>query len=732
VLQTQDRTISARRRLIDIAAFSADLLVAALAIAGMMSLILGGYRLRLFGIRISVMSAWRPWIFGAVLLGIRAWVHPHVAWLIFLGRRVTRAYTGCRSFVSDRSRLLKLGVVVCDVLVLGLLVAGAWCAHVGAYRFAILGIRVSVASAWRPWLLGAVVLAVRVAAYPHLPSLTGLRERLRRPLLPDDAALFEPPSLRTPTRRAIEWALVVLGFTALTVAFTWPQVRRMDSVPDLGDPLFSVWRLAWVNHQIFRSPLTVFDANIFYPERLTLTYSDPILVPALATAPLFWLGLHQVLIYNLLFLSTFVFSGAAMYLLVRSLTGRRDAAVVAGVIFLLFPFRFEHYSHLELQMSMWMPLALWALHRTIARARWRDGLLTGLAFAMQMLSSLYFGLYLAVVLLVFGFALWAARGFPWRPLVRLGAGGLVAALLVAPVIVAFLGSRPVMGNREEGTVEFYSAEGSDYLTAHFRSRTYERWSHGGHPERQLFPRITPVALALVGMWPPMSAAQIGYALALATTFDGSLGLHGMTFPWLRDHVLGFDGLRVPARFGMLVGLILSILSGYGAARIFKRWPRARGIAVTTIVSAILVEAIPFIPLQRVWREAPAVYGTLLDGPPKVLAEFPIPSITRRVYSDTWFLYFSTFHWQTLVNGNSGFFPPSYLELLDRESDFPLGDTVAYLRERGVQYVTVHGAFMDSERFQVTTETLSATPGVRLLATALWGGAESRLYELGNP
>jgi hypothetical protein len=726
--------MSARQRVVVVAAFSADLLVAALVIAGLFSLIVGGYRLKPFGIRISVMSAWRPWLFGAVLLVLRVWVHPHAAWLTFLGRLVTRAYTGCRCFVSDRSRVLKLGVIVADVLFLGLLVAGAWCARLGGYRFTLLGIRVSVSSAWRPWLVGAVLLALRVIAYPHrprLPRLTGLRERLRRPLLLDEAALFEPSS-RPRAHRALEWALVFLGFTALTVAFTWPQVRQMDSVPDLGDPLFSVWRIAWVNHQIFRSPLALFDGNIFYPERLTLTYSDPIIVPALATAPLFWLGLHQVLIYNLLFLSSFVFSGVAMYLLVRSLTGRRDAAVVAGIAFLLYPFRFEHYSHLELQMSMWMPLALWGLHRTIARARWRDGLLTGLAFAMQMLSSLYFGLYLAVVLVVFGLALWAARGFPWRPLVRLGAGGLVAALLVAPVVAAFIASRPVMGVREEGTVEFYSAEGPDYLKPHFRSWTYEHWSHGGHPERQLFPRITPVALALVGIWPPMSVARIGYAIALATSVDGSLGLHGLTFPWLRAHVLGFEGLRVPARFGMLVGLILAILSGYGAARMFRRWPRARGVAVTAVVSALLVEAIPAIPLQRVWREPPAVYGPLLDGPPKVLAEFPVPSITRRMWTDTRFLYFSTFHWQTLVNGNSGFFPPSYLDLLDRESDFPLGDTVPYLRQRGVQYITVHGAFMDPERYQVTAEALRATPGVRLVATALWEGAESRLYEIGSP
>jgi hypothetical protein len=43
---------------------------------------------------------------------------------------------------------------------------------------------------------------------------------------------------------------VLLGFSLLVAAFTWPQVRRMDSVPDMGDPLFSIWRLSWINHQL--------------------------------------------------------------------------------------------------------------------------------------------------------------------------------------------------------------------------------------------------------------------------------------------------------------------------------------------------------------------------------------------------------------------------------------------------------------------------------------------------
>ena len=160
---------------------------------------------------------------------------------------------------------------------------------------------------------------------------------------------------------------VALLFVGLTAYMTYPQVSFLGTgvSPDVGDPLLSTWRLSWIAHQIVRDPMHLFDANIFYPSRHTLAFSDAMLAPALTVAPLVWLGVPQLFTYNLLFLSGFVFSGIGMFILVRSLTGNIGAALVAGFVFAFLPFRFIHYAHLELQMAQWMPLCLWALHRTI-------------------------------------------------------------------------------------------------------------------------------------------------------------------------------------------------------------------------------------------------------------------------------------------------------------------------------------------------------------------------------
>jgi hypothetical protein len=212
--------------------------------------------------------------------------------------------------------------------------------------------------------------------------------------------------------------------------------------------------------------------------------------------------------------------------------------------------------------------------------------------------------------------------------------------------------------------------------------------------------------------------------------DGSFGFNGPTFTTLRALLPPFKGLRVPARFSLLAGMTLTILAGYGATRLLERWPRKRVMLAGAMLALVIVEALPTLPLQRVWDEPPAIYASIAGAePPAVLAEFPMPSDIYRSDFDARYLYFSTFHWQNLVNGNSGFFPPSYFELLENERDFPNEESLSYLRSRGVQYLTMHGRFTNPDRYGESVAWLDARPDLELVAAAPWEGAESRLYRL---
>ena len=180
-------------------------------------------------------------------------------------------------------------------------------------------------------------------------------------------------------------------------------------------------------------------------------------------------------------------------------------------------------------------------------------------------------------------------------------------------------------------MQFYSADGSDYLKPHFRSLVYGRWAEGGNPERQLFPRIMPVVLATAALWPPLSVARIAYTLALVTALDGSFGLKGSYYPLLYTYVGPYRGLRVPARFSILVGLTLAVLAGYGAARMFERWPRRRILLTAVTLGLLMVEAMPRMPLERVWPAPPPIYASIASEPSAVLAEFPMPTAPLGIF-----------------------------------------------------------------------------------------------------
>ncbi len=65
-----------------------------------------------------------------------------------------------------------------------------------------------------------------------------------------------------------------------------------------------------------------------------------------------------------------------------------------------------------------------------------------------------------------------------------------------------------------------------------------------------------------------------------------------------DLVPGFDGLRVPARFAMLVAFSLAVLLALAVAALMRTWPSQRRVTATTVGVLVLIEsfAVP-IPHQ---------------------------------------------------------------------------------------------------------------------------------------
>jgi len=636
---------------------------------------------------------------------------------------------------SSRSQRFPWWVTGLDALACVLLVLAAWAfiTDTGPV-FRIGGFKFQATSELRLTLWAAFVILVRHVAFrrPRLDT------RLAAILRGAGRSRTRGADVLLPKDRQPQSALEIVGVTTLTIVLTliltYPQARRLDSVTDLGDPLFSIWRLAWIAHQLPRDPLHLFDANIFWPMRFTLAYSDSTLLLGFAAAPFIWLGIAPTTIHSLFLLASFVLAGVCMYLFARAITGQPAAAIVAGVAFAFYPYRFEQYAHFEQMFSFWMPLALWALHRTLTRGRVVDGLLTGAAVAAQYLSGMYLGAFF-VVWLVPVYAVLAVGSGRLRASVKpLVAGAGLAVVLLAPVAVPHFLARQAVGERPPSEVEFYSARPGHYLVSRTDRYAYaDLFGRGPHEaERDLFPGLLVVVLAAVALAPPVSVTRLAYAAGMVFAFDASLGTHGTLFPFLYRTFVPFRAFRVPARFSLLVGLSLVLLAGYGVARLNARIARAslRYGLTAFLVAGFVFEAWSARVLEPVWPHPPAIYQWFEGRPKGVVAELPPAANEERLYDpEASYMYFSTFHWQPLLNGYSGAFPKSYFSFRDAMTTFPDDKSVGALRKLGADCVVLHEDLYGRARYRKVVDQADQRADLQEVVRAVSGGHEARIYRV---
>jgi hypothetical protein len=420
---------------------------------------------------------------------------------------------------------------------------------------------------------------------------------------------------------------------------------------------------------------------------------------------------------------------------VRDLTGDAASACVAGLIFAFAPYRFDHYYHLELLWAQWLPLTLWMIHRTLNSGRLADGLWAGACFALQGLSCIYYTVFFVVVLagflpLLMSAVPGAARR---RALAPLLAGALVAALILVPYMLPYRAARALVGDRDEGSIRVYSAGPVHYVAALPTSIVYgEKTGTLGSPEKRLFVGFVPLALIAIALWPPLDRRRVAYALALGLAVDGTLGHRGVLYPWLRQHIDVFMGLRVPARFGHLVLLGASVLAGFGLGRIRRRTgqrhPALAGAAAWAAGLAVVAEyamwPMALVPVQTVPDE---VSRSLRTAPAGIVAELPLPRSTADIADDARAAYRSTFHWQRLANGYSGFYPASYVDLWAPAASFPDSASLEALRRHGVVYLVVREERYGLARFAEIVRELAGRCDVTSLRPHEETASEAMIY-----
>ncbi|MDR1988724.1 MAG: hypothetical protein LBQ09_00665 [Acidobacteriaceae bacterium] len=497
-------------------------------------------------------------------------------------------------------------------------------------------------------------------------------------------------------------ATVLCGL--LTILVTWPHLLHFGSALfEHQDSYFSIWRLAWVAHALKSAPLDLLNGNVFYPAERTLTYSDAMLVQGVLAAPLFWIGAPPIAIYNTMLLAGFIGCGVGVYVLARHLTGAMGPALVAAAAFTMAPYRIEHIMHLEMQWAMWVPLTLWALHVACETSSVRMGALAGLFFALQVLSCVYYSVFLALLLVVFVPLLVIATGRVKASLAPLTAAAVTALLLAAPYALQYARTADVLGGRNPDDIAQYSAHLSSYLTSSSYSRlwgwTADLWGSGD--ERRLFPGLVVTLLAVAGIFSRHRRTWTIYAVVAITAITLSLGVNGPVYRWLLDHITFLEGLRAIARMGLLAACALAVMAALGADALATRVRRisATGITVACLL-AIAVESstTPLDVSGGSFVRDSDVYRMLNTLGPGVVVELPMPRANELPGPDPFYALWSRSHWHPLVNGYSGYYPSDYIQTLARMEYFPEEASIANLHAHDVRYIVLHREFFKDDQY----------------------------------
>jgi hypothetical protein len=154
-------------------------------------------------------------------------------------------------------------------------------------------------------------------------------------------------------------------------------------------------------------------------------------------------------------------------------------------------------------------------------------------------------------------------------------------------------------------------------------------------------------------------------------------------------------IRAPGRAAVLVMLALSVLAALAIAGIDRaRLRRALAVGAVVLIGLEFTHVpIPLEPAPHPTRvhdylATSPVKGAVIELPTAVplASGLPKPGTDIR---EAWYTYYSTKHWRPLLNGYSGFFPPSYRRMIRTMQQFPNTVSLQLLRRRGVAFVVIH-------------------------------------------
>ena len=576
-------------------------------------------------------------------------------------------------------------------------------------------------------------------------------------------------SISTAIKGSIPYLLILLAVYFLRFeAFEYLNTRYIGGYE--GDAGLYVW----LTKSFANDPWQAIhlESNAFFPYALSRAWSDNFLLPSFIASAFHFIGVGEILSYNLVILIATFLNGAITYRLSRKLEASMLGSILAGLGFMSTSYLSAHLGHPQLQFAFFIPLgALLLIPEDRTPLSW-------FAFGLVLSCAFYTTVYYAIFLALFFIAAVIHAAFTEQTaqvvknLFWVGIG----AFPVCWALPFYLTVKEAFNERGLFEAFYFSATGISYITHPQFSKWYGATQTFSHTEAQLgsgfvllissafalwstFRESTLGRLAIISVIALVLASISGPAarnltailtwIALITVFIGvkservserkivgavfwfsllfftlSLGPLGNSakgelafgpFSALYHTVPGVDAIRAVGRFG-----IITVLGFYLANALFLS-KQSRIVCVAVFLLSIAENRHTVFPIEGVTAR-PEVAEGVPSG--SVALSLPMANeiVDKKVvrWGEFARLNVNAMNWFVgsgvkLLNGYSGQRTKLMLELPGLTKDFPNSAAIKYLSQfPELQFIVINSNLIEGFSEERFNEELKKFPSLEVL------------------
>lgn len=551
-------------------------------------------------------------------------------------------------------------------------------------------------------------------------------------------------------RREDLWVLIF--FVLLTIVITWPVLNRLDTyiIGGESDAYLHLWNFHWVEDSFLRADgvrpwlggVRLWTDRLFFPVGVSSAYQNIAWLHALV-----WAALRPLIggfpAYSLVVLLFFVLNGWAGYRFVRDITGSVPAALLGGIVLLMWPATVDHSNQPNITTSGLVVMCMLHIRRLARRAALSDVLKLagwGALLAVSRIQMVVLGAFVLIPYWLLCLTRLERKRIPGFVL-RCAAAGLLAAIVSLPFTLPYVELHVLSGGTSDGLqVGFNSDEASNavfYLLPRIGGVLAGEWVQRSTGSLGLlFPvysssiGVTTLALSAVATLRRRKDTLFWTGLVVLI-FVLALGpeprIVGLTLRW-RPYVRAYleavvPLIREPRRFDVILSIPLSVLAAWGLVTIrhepvLRKLGRAgAALAISLVIVEFLRLPHPTLPVNRV----PAWYRSRADDEEDYgLLKIPM----FRQWDETYMLY-QLYHHKGLVHGHVSRVPASAYDFIDSvpltwhlrhvvsdeppEGDADVGLSLDLLHDARVRYIVIHRLFTTEDKVAVWRAWFPLTP-----------------------